>query len=186
MLASLVTVAAALALAGLQSALASAHLGVVREIDDAELSSLALRLKRARPDERARLLREARAPVARALGGALEASPHDVMGALDLELAELEHRLERTAAWPDAALRIVVLGTLLVVLGGFGAGAHTLALAAAFVVGMTGAMVSVLVGRAARERGKRVRAAVDALVDALVGARPVERGHTRARGPRRG
>lgn len=103
-----------------------------------------------------------------------------------LTLAELEHRLERTAAWPDAALRIVVLGTLLVVLGGFGAGAHTLALAAAFVVGMTGAMVSVLVGRAARERGKRVRAAVDALVDALVGARPVERGHTRARGPRRG
>lgn len=186
MLASLVTVGAALALAALQSALASAHLGVVRQLDDAALTALSLRLKRARPAERAALLRSSDVPVARALGEALEASPGDPEGALDLELGELEHRLERTAGWPEAAVRIVVLGTMLVVLAGFGAGAHTLALGAAFVIGMTGALVSMVVGRAARERGRRARAAVDALVDAMLGARPSARAGREPSRQRRG
>lgn len=82
-------------------------------------------------------------------------------------LAELERRLCEGAAWPAAALRIVVAGAVLSCAVAVLAG-RTDAVLPVVVLGATGALGCVECGRRARRLAQAQRLVIDAIVDAAL------------------
>jgi hypothetical protein len=84
-------------------------------------------------------------------------------------LADMAHTLSKGSRWPASGARISALGSLLLAALSLLAGGGSLALGGIFVVGLGSAITCSAIGLRAKKAAVLQRAAVDALIDAVLG-----------------
>jgi hypothetical protein len=161
-------------IAGAAVGLARAYFVGVTRATSGQTEALAIALKRLPLEVRLKALAE-RAPSGsfeRRLAIELQEAPAAERGAvLNEHLAEVGLALEARASWPRAALRLVVYGELLLMVFALVTGSRA-ACVILVLLTMAGVAACAELGRRADALARTQRAAVDALVDALLGRRP--------------
>jgi Flp pilus assembly protein TadB len=171
MVTSALTIVAAL-LTGGCVALAWSHLARIGRTGGSS-EALSVALKRVAKEERARELAK-RAPSTsweKQLADDVLAAQSDVdrLVAVNDAVAEAQRELDQSAGWPAAGVRISVLGGLLLAAAAYLATQEISPALRVAVVGAAGALGCYEAGRRAKDRSRKHRAAIDALVRVVAG-----------------
>jgi hypothetical protein len=154
------------------AALAWAQVRRVERATSGQTGALAASLKRAPIDDRAGELARRASPDSweRRLASQWPAAgdPSSRVALVNEALADVEHALDAGRAWPAAAVRIASFGTVLLAAAALLSSAPRWALAIV-ATGGVGAIFAGLAGKRAESAARAKRAAVDELIEALVG-----------------